>query len=221
MPTTMTTQTLKTLTTRRLLAAGIVAGPLYVTVAAVQAVTRTGFDIRRHAVSLLSNGELGWIQIANFVVAGLLTVAVAVGMRRVLGSSPGGTWGPRLIGVYGLSVVAAGVLVADPGAGFPVGAREVAEVTWHGIGHFMAGGLGFPAMAAACIVLARPLAGGVWVPYSVATGVVFLATFGAIASTGGAVWANLAFTVGVVLVWLWLALAATRVLRSLEPRETR
>jgi hypothetical protein len=28
----------------------------------------SGFDIRQHALSLLNNGELGWIQIANFAV---------------------------------------------------------------------------------------------------------------------------------------------------------
>jgi hypothetical protein len=213
---------LPTPTTRRLLFAGVVAGPLYITVAAAQALTRTGFDLSRHPVSLLSNGDLGWIQIANFVVAGLLTVAASVGMQRAIGSRPGGTWGPRLLAVYGLSVLAAGLLVADPGAGFPPGTPEVGEVSWHGLGHFLAGGIGFPAMAAACIVLARPLSGSgrSWTPFSVATGVVLLATYGMIASGGGATWTILAFTGGVVLVWLWLTAAATRAGRNL-PEGTR
>ena len=59
----------------------------------VQAFTREGFDLRRHPLSLLSLGELGWIQIGNFVVAGLLVVAFAVGLRRVLHPGRGGTWG--------------------------------------------------------------------------------------------------------------------------------
>ena len=37
-----------------------------------------------HPLSLLSLGDLGWIQIANFVVTGLLVTACAIGMRRVL-----------------------------------------------------------------------------------------------------------------------------------------
>ena len=79
--------------TLMLLACGVVAGPLFIAVALLQALTRQGFDLGRHPLSLLSLGELGWIQITNFVVAGLLTVAFAVGLRRVLHpgrAAPGG-----------------------------------------------------------------------------------------------------------------------------------
>jgi hypothetical protein len=37
---------------------------------------RQGFEITRHDVSLLSNGNQGWIQITNFLVAGLLSSPV-------------------------------------------------------------------------------------------------------------------------------------------------
>jgi hypothetical protein len=37
------------------------------------------------------------------VVAGPLFAASAVGMRRVLHPGRGGTWGPLLVGVYGLA----------------------------------------------------------------------------------------------------------------------
>ena len=70
--------------TVRLLTAGIVAGPLFLVLWALQAFTRDGFDPGRHPISLLSLGDLGWIQIANFVVTGALFVACAVGLRRVL-----------------------------------------------------------------------------------------------------------------------------------------
>src|SRR6266498_3659212 len=82
--------------TRSLLGWGVVAGPLYVAVWLAQALTRDGFDLRRHPASVLSNGDLGWIQITNFLVTGLLTVAFAVGMRRTLVGGLGGIWGPRL-----------------------------------------------------------------------------------------------------------------------------
>jgi hypothetical protein len=49
----------------RLLMCGIVAGPLFLAVWFVHAVTREGFDLTRHPMSLLSLGDLGWIQIAN------------------------------------------------------------------------------------------------------------------------------------------------------------
>jgi hypothetical protein len=79
------------LDTRSLLGAGMLAGPLYLIVGYAQALTRAGFDFRRHPLSILSNGELGWIQVANFLVSGALVIAGAVGVRRALTGSRGGT----------------------------------------------------------------------------------------------------------------------------------
>lgn len=201
--------------TRALLWAGVVAGPTYVTAAAGQALSRDGFDIRRHAISLLSNGEGGWIQVTNFVVTGILTTAAAVGARRRIGSLPGGTWWPRLIAGYGLSLIAAGVLVADPALGFPPGAPAGApsEVTWQGLGHFMAGGVGFLAVTGACLVSSRVSTGG-WALFSAVTGAAFLASFLAVASGTAGEGRNVAFTAAVTLVWAWLSLATARMLGS-------
>lgn len=53
-----------TSTTKSMLGYGVIAGPVYVLAVGIQAFTRDGFDIGRHAASLLSNGDLGWIQMA-------------------------------------------------------------------------------------------------------------------------------------------------------------
>jgi len=82
--------------TENLLRCGIAAGPLYVIVGLAQVATREGFDVRRHALSLLSNGDLGWIQILNFLASGFLVIAGAKGLRKVLRGSRGGTWAPLL-----------------------------------------------------------------------------------------------------------------------------
>src|SRR4051812_27367585 len=144
-------------TTHSLLGYGVLAGPFYVTVSLAQALTRDGFDLTRHAWSLLSNGELGWLQIANFLVAGGLTIACAVGMRQVLRGERGGTWGPRLIALYGLGLIAAGLFTADPMDAFPRGtpAGPPSGVSWHGILHLVAGAIGFLGMIVACFVFAR------------------------------------------------------------------
>src|ERR1700754_1219670 len=70
--------------TRSLLGYGVLAGPFYLVVGLAQALTRSGYAITRHDLSLLANGPLGWIQIADFVLSGLMTVAAGVGMRRAL-----------------------------------------------------------------------------------------------------------------------------------------
>ncbi|GIH02001.1 hypothetical protein Rhe02_00680 [Rhizocola hellebori] len=193
--------------TNSLLGWGVIAGPFYVTVALAQALTRDGFDLTKHAWSLLSNGELGWIQITNFILTGLMCVAAAVGLRRALTPGRGRTWGPLLIGGYGVSLVAAGIFRADPAQGFPAGTpADAAEVSWHGMLHFVAGGIGFGCLIAACLVLGSRFArdgkmGLAW--FSRVTGVAFLAGFAGIASgSHGPV--TLAFVAAVLLVWSWL-----------------
>ena len=60
-----------------LLVSGQAAGPLYIAVVVIQMLSRDGYDSSKHPASMLSNGEHGWIQIANFAVSGLLFVASA------------------------------------------------------------------------------------------------------------------------------------------------
>jgi hypothetical membrane protein len=194
--------------TRSLLGYGIIAGPMYVLVSLAQAVTRDGFDLRRHEWSLLANGEHGWIQSANLAITGLMIIAAAVGLRRSLDAGPGALWGPRLVAGYGVGLVAAGTFRADPALGFPVGTPEgPGVISWHGLAHFAAAGLGFACLGAACFVLARRFAAENrprWVATSRLVGVVFLTGFAAVASTGGSVAANLAFTAAVIMVCGWV-----------------
>jgi uncharacterized protein DUF998 len=144
-------------TTRTLLACGAVAGPIFILVGFASAFTRSGFELTKHPLSLLSVGQHGWIQISNFVMAGLLFLASAVGVRRTLRGRQGGTWGPRFIGAFGVSLIAGGVFVADPGLGFPPGTPEGVpdQLSWHGMLHAVAPITGFVALSAACLVFAR------------------------------------------------------------------
>jgi Protein of unknown function (DUF998) len=168
--------------TRALLTGGAVAGPLFIVTGLLQAFTRDGFDLRRHPLSLLSDGDLGWVQIANFVVTGLLFIGAAVGMRRVMHPGRGGTWGPLLVGVVGVGLVAAGVFVADPADGFPPGTPpgRPDTLSWHGVLHFLVAGVAYLSLIAASFVFARrftALGQRGWARYSAATGGVFLAAW--------------------------------------------
>jgi hypothetical protein len=192
---------------------------------AFQMLVREGFDPTRHALSLLSNGELGWIQIANFLVTGLLVIACSVGMRQVLHPGPGGTWGPLLLGLYGLGLIGAGIFVADPALGFPPGTPEGAPavITQHGILHFVSGGVGFLGLIGACFALARRFAvlrKRGWAVYSIATGVLFFAAFLGVASGSKKSWLIVAFTAAVVLAWSWLALVSARLMTELRGRSS-
>jgi hypothetical protein len=200
--------------TRTLLACGAAAGPVYIAVAFIQGLTREGFDFSRHAVSLLSNGELGWIQIINFIVAGLLVLAGAAGMQRALRGSRGGASGPFFLGVYGLGLIGAGIFIADPASGFPPGTPAGSNaVSWHGLMHFISGGIGFLGLIAACFSFARRFAGlrqRGWAAYSAVTGLIFFAAFLGIASGSGQSAVILAFWFASVLAWAWISVMSIR-----------
>jgi len=198
--------------TKSLLGYGVIAGPFFVVVALAQALTRDGFDLARHQWSLLANGGPGWIQITNFVLTGMMVIAFAVGLRRALTPGIGARWAPRLIGVYGAGLIAAGAFRADPALGFPAGTPGgPGQMSWHGLLHFAAGGVGFTCLAIACFVIARRYAAEAnrgFAVFSRVTGVVFLASFAMLASSGGLPLANLLFTAAVVLVWAWASIVA-------------
>ena len=210
-------------TTTALLACGVVAGPLYVAVGLIEILIRPGFDVTRHELSLMSLGDLGWIQIANFLVTGLLVIAGAIGMRRVLRPGRGGTWGPLLIGIYGIGLISAGVFVPDPMNGFPPGAATPSAISGHAILHFVSAAVGFLGLIAGCFVFARRFSAlneAGWAAYSVITGVLFLGAFVGIASGSKQAALVLAFYVAVLIGWAWISAIAAKLLTEI-PRTPR
>jgi len=203
--------------TRRLLAAGVAAAPLFVTSVVAQEATRAGFDPRRHPLSLLSLGDLGWVQISTFVVAGVLAFASAFGLRRALRGGRAGTWGPILIGTYGVALVWGGVFVADPALGYPVGTPDgvPASMSWHGALHGMAPAAATVALIVACFVFARRFrADGRrgWAAYSVVAGVVAPALTAACFAVGDY---RLMFAGG-AFIWLWASAVCLQALRRVR-----
>lgn len=144
--------------TKSLLGYGVIAGPIYVVASLTQAALRPGFDLSRHAWSELALGGPGWIQVTNFVVTGLMVIAAAIGLHRALAGGPGATWSPRLLAVFGVSMIVAGPFTVDPAGGFPVDAPPATGISAHATVHLLAGAIGFVCLAASLVVLARRLA---------------------------------------------------------------
>jgi len=191
--------------TRSLLGYGPLAGTVFVGSIFLQGLTRRGFSIPHDDASLLANGPLGWIQVVTFLVAGAMTIAAAVGVRRALRSR----WAPRLIGLYGAGLMADGF-----GPGAPAG--KAVHVSWHGDGHLIAASIGFIAVIAACFVVARYLsrAGrrGLAI-YSRITGVAFLAAFAGVTSGSSSPAIVLPFYAAVTAIFTWLAIVCVHLYR--------
>jgi len=106
--------------TRRLLRCGVAAGPVFVAVFLLEGAVRDGYRPLRYPVSSLALGPRGWIQAANFAVAGTLSAAAAAGLARA-GDLPAGRAAPALIGAAGAGLIGAAVFTTDPVSGYPPG----------------------------------------------------------------------------------------------------
>src|SRR5262245_35491575 len=209
----------QTLPTRALLACGVVAGPMYVTVTMAQALTRDGFDLRQHRFSWLTTGDLGWIHQSNMLLVGVLTVLLAVGVGRMMRTGRGAVWGPRLLGLFGLAYLVGGLFTADPVAGFPPGtAPEVVQRTWQGAVQNASRGVSSGLLLAASLVFAAWFAaegrrGWAWF-YGAAIPTVFVALTG----VGGVIGGNPVALAFLMTPWIWVtALAATLYRREASP----
>jgi hypothetical protein len=140
--------------TRRLLRCGVVAAPAFVTAFLLEGAVRDGYRPLRHPVSSLGLGSRGWIQAANFTVAGTLFLAGAAGLVRAGDPAVGRRAVPALIGAAGAGLIGAAVFPTDPVSGYPPGTPDaLTEPTRTGTAHNLAAVpvfCGLPAAALAC-----------------------------------------------------------------------
>ncbi len=202
---------------RVLLSAGLIGPPLFCAVFLVEGAIHPAYSAWRDTVSLLSRGSQGWVQIANFLVFGALMIAFAFGLRARLRPGRAGTWGPALFGVFGVSLLLAGVFVSDPAGGGPI------VITGHGLAqtgsqatsaggvvHNLSALVGFGSLTASTFVLARRfrvegrhrLAG-----YSRVSGVWIAALF-LLATQGPGGWPGLVQRASIAVGWLWITVIA-------------
>jgi hypothetical protein len=202
--------------TKRMLTGGILAGPIYIIVGLAQILTREGFDMTRHPLSMMSLGELRWIQITNFIVSGALVLLAAIALRGLAGAEKRLRRGAFLIGLYGLCVVLGGIFTTDPSLGFPPGTPDTYPETFssHAFIHFLAGQIAFLSLIIACFVYGKYFAvNGLrnWAIFSRLVGWIYLAALiapipaAAMGSTAALAWSSIFLYAAVTLGWGWLS----------------
>jgi hypothetical protein len=203
--------------TRSLLGYGVLVGPFYLVLGVAQGLLRPGFSFARHPLSVLANGDYGWVQTANFALSGLMVIAAAVGVARVVGRGARATaWA---IGTYGVGVVLAAILRADPVDGFPLGTPlgPPTSITTVGLLHFVVSALAFTCFGVSALLAARLLGRRgerALSRFSLASGLVMLVGFFggfALPSPVVGIW------VSVVVGWAWLAVLSLHFYR-VSPR---
>ncbi len=166
--------------TQALLGCGIAAGPVFTLAWIVQGATRANYDPPRYPISALAIGDSGWMQRAVFLITGVLTLAFALGVGRMLRPS-GAVWEPRLVSVVGIGLIGAGLFVTDPLNGYPPGTPRLPTArTLHGILHDLCGVPVFLGLPITGVVFARHFARSGqrgWAAYSALSGSAMFAVF--------------------------------------------
>jgi len=206
---------------RRLLS-GAFAGPLFVTVFAVEGARRPDYKPLRHPVSALALESRGWVQAANFAAAGTLYLAGATGLLRVRDPVLGTRLGPALLGGVGIGLLGSAAFTTDPVSGYPSGTpdtptKQTTNMTMHGL-FALPIFLGIPAAAFISARRFRRSGNPGWGHYSAAVGASMLATMGfAGAGLNQAPWlvnfAGLFQRIAIVTGFGWLTALSARALR--------
>jgi len=167
-----------------LIGLGAAANILFTAVYTIEGATRPGYNAWSTAISALSLGPRGWVQQANFIVLGVLTLCAALGWRQALRPGPGASAYPVIKVIEGVGLLMTGIFSTDEGPGYPI--------TTHGQLHNIFSIVTITAVAVNCFVLARRFAWEPrwrwWAPYAAVTGLltmVFIALYGALGANGG------------------------------------
>lgn len=180
---------------------GVVGPAVFVAVFLVLGAVKPGYDAAARFVSEGSIGELGWIQIANFVLLGTMLLAFAAALWNGYGNETSGRIGAGLIAAVGVSLVFAGVFVTDPGTKI---------VSRHGLVHVIASMVVFGGLMLACLAFAWRLhASGGFAAYSVATPIFI--PIGIVVTNAAGRWIGLAQRALIVVAWSWITVLAWRV----------
>lgn len=126
--------------------AGILAPVVFLGVSIVEGLLRPGYDMVGMFISALAMGPRGGIQIASFLVTGLLILLLACGVAAKFKTGKASRLGPILLGIIAVALFFSGPFVMDP-VDVPA-----AEMSTHSRLHYFFGAFFFTLAPATCFV---------------------------------------------------------------------
>jgi hypothetical membrane protein len=185
---------------RGALLAGVIAPPLFVIVFLVDGAIHPDYNAMTDYVSELSRGELGWLQVLNFIILAVAMLTFAAGIRWGARRAPGSTAGAIIFAIIGALLVVGAIFTTDPHT------AKVSSTT--GNIHDLAALSIFAGVAIACFVFARRFQSSMRT-YSVATGAFVVVAFIALAPVGRSL-GIMGVTQRVIIIagWAWITVLA-------------
>jgi hypothetical membrane protein len=220
------TVSVNTRDTRALLLGGMIGPLLFIVVFLIEEAVRPGYSSWRYYVSQLGTGPGGWIQDVSFLECGITCLGFAFALRRLFRGGKAFLFGPLLLGVYALAMIAAGIFPTDPALGYPPGAVPPVQPSSHGMVHGLAGAIVFTILPITCFVVTRRFIGNAawrgWALYSFLAGAVML-VFGILSIAAAPLsatgqWPNAPIgilqRVAIIVGFTWISLLAARLYRD-------
>ncbi len=125
----------------------------------VLGIVREGYDVWQQAVSALSLGPGGWIQMLNLIVFGLIVLTTVPTWRRILAGGKGSTAYSLFTAMIGLSFVVVGMVPQDPAPGYDPAGLALTAPTAHGLVHLAVAGVAALSSVCGFVVMAKRFAG--------------------------------------------------------------
>lgn len=126
--------------------AGMIGPPLFVGVFTIEGLLRSGYHPLEMYISALSLGPRGWIQIANFIVFGILFLLFTRGVVAEFQHGKASKAGPILLIIIAICFLFSGPFVMDPMATLR------SQMSVHGMLHAIFGAIVFSLMPVCCFV---------------------------------------------------------------------
>lgn len=190
--------------------AGIVGTVLFISVFTVEGWIRNNYDSFEMYISELSLGPRGWIQIANFIIFGILLLVFTIGIIDEFKGIRGSKLGPIIIAVIGISFIVAGIFIIDVSG----------EGSLSGLIHNISASLIFLLASVSCFVFFhlfqekerwRKLS---WWTLTVGVAIIILVVLMEVDGTFLASWPGLTQRMAAIIGFVWIFVFALRILRE-------
>jgi hypothetical protein len=144
---------------RRRLWIGLAGGVTSLAVTSVQGLVRRDFDPWHQAISALSLGPGGWLQVLNLVAFGIVVLTTVAPWRTILAGGRGAAAFPALTALVGIGFVGVGLIRQDPAPGYDPDRLLLAAPSPLGLAHLAIAGVAALSSVAGLFVIAARFAG--------------------------------------------------------------
>ena len=133
---------------------GLVAAGIFNVIALLEGIFTPGYDAWQQAISALSLGRWGWIQISSFLLLGIAIISTAPAWRKILAGGAGAKSYPFLTFLTGCSLIFCGILRQDPAPGYDPENLSLTKPSVTGLLHLLFAAIGALSSITGLLVMA-------------------------------------------------------------------